>query len=119
MVTLGPWVFEHFVHVDTTGSRLLFCVLGVYFVANVWTHLYYVTMMGMQGIWRVAVVALSENVILLLLSLVLVPRLGAVGMALAYLSASLLLPAWLLPQLMKKTMREISSSSDLAGQSHQ
>jgi O-antigen/teichoic acid export membrane protein len=119
MVALGPWVFQHFVHVDTTGSRLLFCVLGVYFVANVWTHLYYVTMMGMQGIWRVAVVALSENVILLLLSLVLVPRLGAVGMALAYLSASLLLPAWLLPQLMKKTMREISSSSDLAGQSHQ
>jgi len=111
MVMLGPWGFQHFVHIDTSGSRLLFCVLGAYFVANVWTHLYYVTMMGMKGIWRVAMVALSENALLLLLSLVLVPRLGAVGMALAYLSASLLLPAWLLPRLMKRTMLEISSST--------
>ena len=114
MMTVGPWGFEHFVHVDTSGNRLLFCVLGVYFVANVWTHLYYVTMMGMQGIWRVAMIALSENVLLIVLSLVLVPRLGAAGMAFAYLFASLLLPVWLLPRLMKQTIREISSSSGLA-----
>jgi hypothetical protein len=102
------------VHVDTSGHRLLFSLLGVYFVANVWTHLYYVTMMGMQGIWRVAMIAFSENVLLILLSLLLVPRLGAGGMALAYLLASLLLPVWLLPRLMKQTIREISSSSKIA-----
>jgi O-antigen/teichoic acid export membrane protein len=118
MMTIGPWGFEHFVHIDTSGNRLLFSVLGVYFVANVWTHLYYVTMMGMQGIWRVAMVAFSENVLLLLLSLVLVPRLGAAGMALAYLFASLLLPVWFLPKLMSQTIREISSSSRPAEQSH-
>jgi O-antigen/teichoic acid export membrane protein len=118
MITVGPWGVKHFVHVDTTGSRLMFGVLGVYFVANVWTHLYYVTMMGMQGIWRVAIVALFENVLLLVLSLLLVPRLGAAGMALSYLSASLLLPVWLLPQLMKKTIREISSPSNFAEQSN-
>jgi O-antigen/teichoic acid export membrane protein len=111
MMTLGPWGFEYFVHVDTSGHWLLFCMLGVYFVANVWTHLYYVTMMGMPGIWRVTMIAFVEKILLIVLSLVLVPRLGAAGMALAYLFASLLLPVWLLPRLMKKTIREISSSS--------
>jgi O-antigen/teichoic acid export membrane protein len=119
MMTVGPWGFEHFVHIDTSGQRLLFCVLGVYFVANVWTHLYYVAMMGMKGIWRVAMIAFSEKALLLLLSLVLVPWLGAAGMAFAYLFASLLLPVWLLPQLMKKTIQEISSSPKLAEESHQ
>jgi O-antigen/teichoic acid export membrane protein len=118
MMTVGPWAFERFVHIDTSGSRLLFCVLGVYFVANVWTHLYYVVMMGMPGIWRVAMIAFSEKVLLLPLSLVLVPRLGAAGMALAYLFASLLLPVWYLPHLMSKTIREISSTSGPAEQSH-
>ena len=67
----------------------------------------------MEGIWRIAVVALSENLMLVLLSLLLVPRLGAAGMALAYLSASLLLPAWLLPRLMKKTIRQISAAPNV------
>jgi O-antigen/teichoic acid export membrane protein len=110
MITIGPWFFQHFVHIDTAGNRLLFLILGVYFVANVWTHLYYVTMMGMRDIWQVAVVALSENLLLLLLSVVMVPRLGAAGMALAYLAASLLLPVWLLPRLMEKSIREMKQS---------
>jgi O-antigen/teichoic acid export membrane protein len=110
LIAAGPWGFQHFVHVNTTGSRMLFCVLGVYFVANVWTHVHYVTMMGTQSIWRVAMVAFFENILRLLLGLLLVPRLGAIGMAVAYLLASLVLPAWLLPKLMTRTMREISGS---------
>ncbi len=110
LIAFGPPAFHYFVHIDTTQSRLLFCVLGAYFIANVWTHLYYVTLMGLPGIWRVALILISENVILLLSSLFLVPLFGGVGMALAYLLASLVLPAWLLPQLMKRTMRALSSS---------
>ena len=66
--------------------------------------------MGLPGIWRVALILISENLILLLSSLFLVPLFGGVGMALAYLLASLVLPAWLLPQLMKITMRALSRS---------
>ena len=110
MVALGPWMVSYFVHVNTTGSLLLFCVMGVYFVANVWTHLYYVTMMGMQRIWRVALVLISEDLIMLILGITLVPVLGAVGMGLAYLFASVMLPAWLLPRLMRNMMQEISRS---------
>jgi O-antigen/teichoic acid export membrane protein len=110
MVALGPWIVSYFVHVNTTGSLLLFCVMGVYFVATVWTHLYYVTMMGMQRIWRVALVLISEDLIILVLGIALVPVLGAVGMGLAYLFASVMLPAWLLPRLMRNMMQEISRS---------
>jgi O-antigen/teichoic acid export membrane protein len=117
MALLGPWAFHEFVHVDTTDSRALFVVLGAYFVANVWTHLYYVTMMGMPGIWRVAAVAFVENALLILFALLLVPRYGGLGMGLAYLAASLVLPVWLLPQLMKRTIREVSGGPSLAGKS--
>jgi O-antigen/teichoic acid export membrane protein len=117
MAVLGPWAFHEFVHVETVDSRALFVVLGAYFVANVWTHLYYVTMMGMPGIWKVAAVAFVENALLILFALWLVPRYGGLGMGLAYLAASLVLPAWLLPQLMKRTVREISCGPSLAGES--
>jgi O-antigen/teichoic acid export membrane protein len=118
MITAGQWIFQHLLHIETAGNHLLFLILGVYFVANNWTHLFYVTMMGMHGIWKLAMIALAENLLMLLFGIVLVPRLGASGMALAYLSASVVLPAWLLPQLMKRGLRRISDPSQMAAQSH-
>lgn len=108
MMTGGQWIFQHLVHVDTAGNSWLFWILGINFVANIWTHLYYVSMLGMPGIWRVAAVVLSENLLMLLFSLLLVPRLGASGMALAYLLASVVLPAWLLPVMMKRSLQRLS-----------
>jgi len=116
MITIGPWGFHRFMNIDTLRSEVLFSVLGVYFVANVWTHLYYVTLMGMPGIWRVAAVALCENLLMLVLSIILVPRLGASGMAFSYLFASLLLPAWLLPCLMSASFRELTRSPKFVNQ---
>jgi O-antigen/teichoic acid export membrane protein len=109
LIALGPAAFRYFVHIDTSGSQLLFFILGAYFISNVWTHVYYVTLMGLPGIWPVALILMSENILLLLFALILVPHLGGAGMALAYLLASLVLPAWLLPTRFKSTMRAISS----------
>ena len=106
----GQWIFNYLLHIDTAGSLPLFLILGGYFVANVWTHLYYVTLMGMAGIWKIALVVLAENLLMLLFGIVMVPRLGASGMALAYLSASVVLPAWLLPGMMQRAIRRISDS---------
>jgi O-antigen/teichoic acid export membrane protein len=108
LAAAGPWAFSTFVHVYTAHSGVLFATLGLFFVANVWTHLYYVTMMGMHGIWKIAVTAFAENLLLLVLGAMLVPRLGGVGMALSYLLASLLLPAWLLPRLMRENLRDLT-----------
>jgi O-antigen/teichoic acid export membrane protein len=114
-MSAGPWIFQHILHVDTAGYYWLFFILGFYFVANIWTHLLYITMMGMPGIWRAAAVLLSENLLMLLFALVLVPNLGAAGMALAYLAASVTLPVWLLPRLMKQELERISATHVIAG----
>ncbi len=107
----GAWIFSHLMHVTVDGNRLLFPVFGAYFVANIWTHLFYVTMMGMRGIWKLALILLAENLLMLLFGALLTPPLGALGMALAYLAASLCLPAWLLPRMMTRAIDEIANQS--------
>jgi hypothetical protein len=63
--------------------------------------------MGMDGIWKVALVVFAEKLLIWLFGIVLVPRMGAAGMALAYLSASIVLPAWLLPGMMRRALRRV------------
>jgi hypothetical protein len=67
-------------------------------------------MMGMRIIWYVAIIALAEDVLMVIFGIVFVPRLGAAGMALAYLIASTVLPVWLLPLLMSREIRRIAAS---------
>jgi len=109
-MTAGPWIFQHILHVDTSGQYPLFVILGIYFVANIWTHLLYIIMMGMPGIWRATSVLLAENLLMLLFAVLLVPHFGAAGMALAYLLASVILPTWLLPRLMRQELERATAA---------
>jgi len=110
IIVAGQWTFTHILHVNMTGNGLLFTILGVYFIASIWTHLLYVTLMGIENIWKVAVVVFTENVLMLLFGLVFVPHMGAAGMALAYLCASLVLPAWLLPRMLRQAIGKMAFS---------
>ena len=104
VIFAGSAIFQHFLRIDVRGYGWLFFVVGLYAVANTWTHLFYVTMMGLQGIWKVAAVQLLENLLMILMGVILAPRFGPVGMALAYLLASVLLPVWILPRMMSATL---------------
>jgi O-antigen/teichoic acid export membrane protein len=115
MVTVGPWLFQHILHINTMGYYGLFLVLGIYFVANVWAHILYVVMMGLQSIWKVAVMIFLENTLMAGFGVILVPHLGPSGMALAYLLASLILPSWLLPRMLSRAIDRISESSLATG----
>jgi O-antigen/teichoic acid export membrane protein len=108
IIARGEWFLQHIWHIDSAGDQSLFVLLGVYFVANTWTHLFYMILMGMRVIWHVAGIVLAENVLMLAFGMFFVPRFGAAGMALAYLTASAVLPAWLLPRLMSAEIRRIS-----------
>ena len=110
-IVAGQWIFQHILHVDTSGHYSLFLILGIYFVANIWTHLLYVTMMGMHGRWQAAAVLTIQNVLMILFGIVLVPHFGAAGMAVAYLAASVVLPVWLLPRLMNRRLQAISDAT--------
>lgn len=102
VVVTGNWFLMRIVHVPVRPDRSLLIILAVYLIANIWTHLYYVTLMGIGDIWRIGGVVFAENCIMVVCGVILAPRLGASGMALAYLLASLLLPAWLLPRMFAK-----------------
>jgi len=109
-IVAGQWIFQKVLHVDTSGHYSLFLILGIYFVANIWTHLMYVTMMGMHGIWQAAAVLTGQNLLMMLFGILLVPHYGAAGMR-AYLAASVVLPVWLLPRLMNRRLLAISDAA--------
>jgi O-antigen/teichoic acid export membrane protein len=115
LAVAGQWIFQKVMHVHVEGDRVFFGIFAAYFIANIWTHLFYVTMMGMSGIWTIAAIVLAENFLMLLYGALLSPSFGATGMAAAYLAASVCLPAWLLPRLMKKGLVEIDRSTRAAG----
>ncbi|MEO6080232.1 MAG: hypothetical protein ABIQ86_10690 [Steroidobacteraceae bacterium] len=110
LAILGPWLLHVVVGINTEGRFWLFLVFGLYFIALIWGHLHHVTLMGIASLWQLALVLVVENIVMLLLGLVLVPRFGAVGMALSYLIAILALPAWLLPRMLRNALQRIAGT---------
>ncbi len=107
-VTLGSWTIEHVLRVNIAGSRQAVIIIGIYILFNLWTHYHYVVLMGLDRVWTVAGFVLIENLSMLVLGLVLVPHMAASGMAAAYLLASALLPAWILPRILSGRMNDIA-----------
>ena len=52
----------------------------------------------------------SENALMIIFGVWLVGRWDAKGMACGYLLASLILPSWLLPRILKRRMSQIRSA---------
>jgi hypothetical protein len=55
-------------------------------------------------VWSVAALVIIENLTMLGLGCLAVPHFGAQGMACAYLLASVVMPAWILPRILRKRM---------------
>lgn len=104
MIAAGPWCIEHVWHIDVSGKRMVVLVLALYLFSNLWTHFHYIVLMGLDRIWTVACLVIVENLSMLVLGAVAIPRFGALGMAAAYLLASAAIPAWVLPRILRKRM---------------
>lgn len=102
----GPFMLESIANIDlgTSGASILY-VFAAYFSCNIWAHVHYMAVMGLGNVWRLAGVMAAENGLMLGLALLFAPCLGATGMALAYLVSSACLPLWLLPIMMRRTLR--------------
>ena len=108
MMTAGAWGIEHIWRIDITGKRLVVITLGLYTFFNLWTHFHYIVLMGLDRVWSVAALVMVENLIMLALGRLAVPHFGALGMAAAYLLASVMIPAWVLPRVLSKRMADTS-----------
>ena len=109
-IALGSWAIEHVMRVNIAGNRRVVVIIGIYILFNLWTHYHYVLLMGLDRAWTVAGLVLIENLSMLVLGVALIPHMAASGMATAYLLASALLPAWLLPRILRGRMNHIARS---------
>jgi O-antigen/teichoic acid export membrane protein len=104
MITAGAWGVEHIWKIDISANRLVVVTLGLYMFSNLWTHFHYIVLMGLDRVWSVAALVIVENLTMLGLGWFAVPHFGAQGMAAAYLLASVVIPAWILPRILRKRM---------------
>ena len=96
-------------HINVDAYRSVVVLLSVYLFVNLWTHFHYVILMGLDRIWTITGILGCENALMILLSVLLIPRMQIAGMALAYLLASLALPTWLLPKILKGRYADFAS----------
>jgi len=69
--------------------------------------------MGLDRVWNVAALVIVENLTMLGFGWLAVPHFGAEGMACAYLAASVVIPAWILPRILGKWLAaNLRSSQD-------
>ena len=108
VISFGGWGIQHLWHIDITGKRMVVVVLGLYLLSNLWTHFHYIVLMGLDRIWSVASLVIVENLAMLGLGRLAVPHFGALGMAAAYLLASVAIPAWALPRILRGALRSVS-----------
>jgi O-antigen/teichoic acid export membrane protein len=104
MMTAGTWGIEHIWKIDVSANRLVVITLGLYMFSNLWTHFHYIVLMGLDRVWSVAALVIIENLSMLGLGWFAVPHFGAQGMACAYLVASVVMPAWILPRILRRRM---------------
>lgn len=111
MIAAGPWCIEHLWHIDVSGKQIVVIVLALYLFSNLWTHFHYIVLMGLDRIWTVACLVIVENLSMLLLGWLAIPHFGAFGMAAAYLGASIAIPAWMLPRILRKRLALTTSTA--------
>lgn len=107
MLAFGAWGIEHIWRVNLAGNHVAVFLIGGYIFVNLWTHYHYVMLMGVDRVWTAAALIFVENLMMLALGAAVIPHFGVSGLAFAYLLASLLVPVWLLPWILKNRMEQI------------
>lgn len=85
-------------------DALLCGLLGLYFVIWMWNHCHTVLLFGLGRLWTAAYVLLAEGALVLILSALLIPRLGAAGTAAGLCLAGLVTTSWILPAVVRRTL---------------
>jgi O-antigen/teichoic acid export membrane protein len=118
-VVLSDWMFLHVFHTAVRLPLVLAVAFALYLVSNMWTHVYYISLMGIGNIWTISAVNVAENFLMLGLGIILASRYGALGMVGGYLLASVLLPFWLLPRVfgnrIERARRDVTAAVAATG----
>ncbi len=101
---LGPSLIPLWAGSTVRPNTTLCGLLGLYFVIWMWNHCHSAVLFGLGRLWTVAYVVLAEGIMVLVLSALLIPHLGATGTAAGLCLAGLLTSAWILPWVVRRTL---------------
>ena len=102
---LGPLVIPFWAGAGVHPGTPLCIALGIYFIVWMWNHCHSTILFGLGRLWAVAWVMAAEGMLVLILSTMLVPRLGALGTAIALCVAGGITSAWILPWLVRHSLK--------------
>ncbi|MDA8118047.1 MAG: hypothetical protein M0000_11840 [Actinomycetota bacterium] len=100
---------------EVTPNRPMQIGMGLYFVAASWESLHCMFLLGLQRVWQAAGVLAVKSAVVVALTSLLVPRVGASGAAGALLASSLLVGVWMFPLLVRGRIRELAGGAGQNG----
>jgi O-antigen/teichoic acid export membrane protein len=113
LAVCGRWVIGAWFGMEVAPDRALQASAGVYLILACWEYLHFTILVGLQGVWRSAIVLGAKSLIAVCLTLILVPRAGSVGATVALAVSALLVGVWAFPLLVRRAIRKM----DLAARS--
>lgn len=104
VATLGPSLIPLWAGAGLRVDTGLCVALGAYFVIWMWNHCHAAILFGLGRLWTVAWVMLAEGALVLVVSALLVPWLGALGTAVGLCVAGAATTAWILPLVVRRAL---------------
>lgn len=104
LALLGPRLIPLWAGRAARPDVALCALLGAYFIIWMWNHCHSAVLFGLGKLWTVAYAMLAEGTLVLILSALLVPRLGAAGTAVGLCVAASATTAWILPWAVRRTL---------------
>jgi O-antigen/teichoic acid export membrane protein len=102
---LGPSLIPLWAGDGVRPDVMLCAALGLYFIVWMWNHCHSTILFGLGRLWVVAWVMLAEGALVLIVSALLVPSLGALGTAVALCLAGLSTSGWILPWMVRHSLK--------------
>lgn len=96
---LGRYVVSHWVGAALSPPQTFQTIMGLYFFLCIWPQPHAALLMGLGKYWPPAWISLSENTLMILLAVIMIPRFGITGLAASLCVANVATSGWLIPRL--------------------
>lgn len=111
IVATGQTLFGWWVGKEATPATTLILCTGAYYLVRQWTDLHAVLVNGLDMMKPQAISATAHAVVTIALEIILIKRIGLLGVPLGCLAGYLLVSAWFLPWLARSGLRRLNRAA--------
>jgi O-antigen/teichoic acid export membrane protein len=109
----GNTIVHLWIGPEVSPSGLLQSLIGLYFVLAIWSHVNFMTLVGLGWLWPPAVVLLIESLAMIAMALWFMDFLDSAGAAAALCLSNICFSGWMLPIMVKiaitRTNQEVTT----------